>query len=209
MTEEKEESTELLSTDPVHERYVQIGRICQVVFGKHYRRLVCIVDFIDSTRVLVDGGEGKLSRIRRISFPLRWLQCTKYRLNVPRDVSQKDLIEAIDKSDVVSQWRQSVTGRRNECITKLGRMNDFERFKFYYIRGQFRKAVAHELQRLKAEKRKVSVKDSILRHKVKEQAHPVIKRVAGKFKKKLASKVAKKAEKRKARLRRVSKYYSS
>ena len=59
---------------------MECGRICCVVYGKHYRKLVCIVEFIDKNRVLVDGARGSLSDIRRISFPLRWLQCTKFRV---------------------------------------------------------------------------------------------------------------------------------
>ena len=76
----EEESKSSLFIDNVDNRLVEPGRIALIVWGTHYRKLVCIVDFIDRNRVLVDGGLGKLSNIRRISLPLRWLQVTKFRV---------------------------------------------------------------------------------------------------------------------------------
>merc|ERR1712154_721335 len=100
-----------------------MGRICLIIYGTHYRKLVCIVDFIDRNRVLVDGGKGKLSNIKRISLPLRWFQVTK--------MSQE--------SDVINEYKKSSMGRRNTCIQKKQDLNDFGRFKLYYIKGQFKK----------------------------------------------------------------------
>ena len=75
---DEEKST--FATDNVDHRMLQAGRICQIVFGKNYRKLVCMVDFIDGNRVLVDGADGALSDIDRVSMPMRWIQVTKFRV---------------------------------------------------------------------------------------------------------------------------------
>lgn len=66
--------------DNKDERYVQPGRVCNIVYGTNYRKLVAVVDFIDRNRVLIDGAKGRLSNLKRISYPIRWLQCTKFRV---------------------------------------------------------------------------------------------------------------------------------
>lgn len=83
-TSEEKETTESgpLFVDNVDNRMVEPGRICLIIYGKNYRKLVCIADFIDRNRVLVDGAKGKLSNIKRVSFPLRWLQVTKFRVKL-------------------------------------------------------------------------------------------------------------------------------
>ena len=77
-----EEKSGPLSVDNVENRMIEPGRICLIIWGNDYRKLVAIVDFIDRTRVLVDGGNGKLSNIQRISLPMRWLQVTKFRVMI-------------------------------------------------------------------------------------------------------------------------------
>merc|ERR1719330_2275116 len=75
-----------LSTDNVDHRFLEPGRICQIVWGKNYRKLVCLVDFIDSSRVLVDGAMGKLSDIKRVSMPMRWIQVTKFKIKLAKEL---------------------------------------------------------------------------------------------------------------------------
>jgi len=133
MSTEKDKN---LIIDAKNERYIQIGRICMVIYGKHYRRLLCVVDFIDRNRVLVDGAKGKLSNISRRSYPIRWLQCTKYRLPVPLDVPHADLIKAVQASNIKAIWEKSAPGRRDLCIRRVGRLNDFSRFKLYFIKDK-------------------------------------------------------------------------
>jgi len=198
-------STDLI-VDAKNERYFQAGRICMVIYGRHYRRLVCVVDFIDRNRVLVDGAKGKLSYIKRSSYPIRWLQLTKYRLPIKRDVPQGDLIKAVQASKIKEIWKKSPPGRRDLCMRRVSKLNDFGRFKLHFIKGQFKKAVAHELLKLRAEKESEKKKKKITstqiykREVVRKQVHPTLRRVTGSFKRKLEAKVGKKQRKRKARL---------
>eukprot|EP00483_Globobulimina_turgida_P004144 UN04152 len=120
-----EKSNGSLFVDNVDNRMIQPGRICLIVWGSHYRKLVCIVDFIDRNRVLVDGGKGKLSNIKRISLPMRWLQVTKFRLNIERCASSNEVSKITEESDVINEYSKSAMGRRNLCIKKKQQLNDF------------------------------------------------------------------------------------
>merc|ERR1712154_632562 len=162
--------------------------------------LVCIVDFIDRSRVLVDGGNGKLSNIKRISLPLRWLQVTKFRLNLDRGASSNEVATTTEESDVLNEYKKSAMGRRNTCIKK--KENDFGRFKLYYIKGQFKKAVSRELMKLRADQKKINVKELIQQKRNRQNTHPVLRRVVGKFRKKLRARIEKKQIARKKRLRK-------
>jgi len=202
-----------LIIDAKNERYIQAGRICMVIYGKHYRRLVCVIDFIDRNRVLVDGAKGHLSNIKRSSYPIRWLQCTKYRLPIERDVPQGELIKAAEASQVKGVWAKSAPGRRDLCMRRLGTLNDFSRFKLHFIKGQFKKAVSKELLKLRAEKesekKKKPISEAQLRKResVRLHIHPTLRRVTGGFKRKLEAKVAKKQRKRKVRLLKQGKNF--
>merc|ERR1712154_426428 len=153
--------------------------------GLHYRKLVCIVDFIDRSRVLVDGGNGKLSNIKRISLPLRWLQVTKFRLNLDRGASSNEVATTTEESDVLNEYKKSAMGRRNTCI-----------------KGQFKKAVSRELMKLRADQKKINVKELIQQKRNRQNTHPVLRRVVGKFRKKLRARIEKKQIARKKRLRK-------
>ena len=105
-------------------------------------------------------------------------------------------------TNLINEYKKSSMGRRNECIKKKQDLNDFGRFKLYYIKGQFKKAVASELLKLRADQKKIDVKELIQQKQNRKNAHPVLRRVVGKFKKKLKSRIEKKQNKRKNRLKR-------
>merc|ERR1719245_1113141 len=117
--------------------------------------------------------------------------------------SSGDVAAMVDESDFSAQYSKSSMGRRNACIRKREQLNDFGRFKLFYVKGQFKKAVAKELMTLRAAQRKMPVKELIAQKRRRLNTHPVLRRVVGKFEKKLESRVVKKQRYRKRRLRRL------
>ena len=107
-----------------------------------------------------------------------------------------------DESSVIEQYKKSSMGRRNECIKRKQELNDFGRFKLYYYKGQFKKKVASELLELRAAQKDIEVKELLKQKRNRRNTHPALRRVVGKFRKKLTARVSKKAQKRKARLKR-------
>jgi len=208
----------------VGERPIQVGRVCVVIWGeKDYRKLVIITDLIDRNRVQVDGVNGALSTIKRQSYPIRRLQTTKFLLNIPKDLHPKILSERVQKSRVLSLWRKSDAGRRHETQRRRASLNDFGRWKLHFIKGQFKKAVASELLKLRAEalksrvaaegKADVAAKITPMslakRDRRRARVNPVLRRVVGKFNRKLSSKVAARELKLHRRTMAHKKYYRS
>lgn len=64
-----------------------------------------------------------------------------------------------------------------------------------------------ELRKLRAEKKGVTVKVLSEKDYERSTTHPTVRRVVGKFAKKLQARVNKKQFKRKQRLRRVARFY--
>merc|ERR1712154_717615 len=100
---------------------------------------------------------GKLSDLKRVSMPIRWLQMSKFRMNVARCASSAEVAAMVDESDFLAEYNKSALGRRNACIRKREQLNDFGRFKLFFVKGQFKKAVSKELLKLRAAQRNISV----------------------------------------------------
>ena len=111
------------------------------------------------------------------------------------------MAQIVDESNVMEEYRKSGMGRRNECIRRKEDLNDFGRFKLYYVKGQFKKAVSKELMKLRAAQKNIDVKELVDQKRRRQEVHPTLRRVVGKFKKKLRSRVEKKQVARKRRLR--------
>jgi len=200
MAAEEMQGITTLTIDQVKDRMIEPGRICQIVWGEHYRKLVAIVEFIDRTRVLVDGGNGALSDYGRNSMPMRRIQVTKFRIPLSRGASSDDVAEGATKYNVVELWKKSAAGRRNECIQRREQLNDFGRFKLYFIRQKFRNTVNGELHKLRAEAMGISPQELRDRQTRRRAQHPVLTRVTGKFRRRLQRRVIAKALDRKKRL---------
>merc|ERR1712157_128239 len=140
-----------------------------------------MVDFIDGNRVLVDGADGALSDIDRVSMPMRWIQVTKFRINIERGAESATVKEVVEATQVRDAYNKSVMGRRNQCIQAREELNDFGRFKLHFIKGKYKKAVARELMKLRAEQKGVDVKELYAAKKRRAEVHPALRRVVGRF----------------------------
>ncbi|XP_028181382.1 probable 60S ribosomal protein L14, partial [Glycine soja] len=76
-------------------RYVEIGRVAQINYGKEYGRLVVIVDVIDQNRALVDAPDMVRSQVN-----FKRLSLTDIKIDIKRVPKKKDLVKAME--DVVS-----------------------------------------------------------------------------------------------------------
>ncbi|KAK9195265.1 hypothetical protein WN943_003385 [Citrus x changshan-huyou] len=102
-------------------RYVEIGRVALVNYGKDYGKLVVIVDVLDQNRALVDAP------------------------------NMKSLIEAMEKADVKNKWENSSWDRKLIVQKRRAALNDFDRFKLMLAKIQKGGFVRQELAKLKKE----------------------------------------------------------
>ncbi|KAE9620910.1 putative 60S ribosomal protein L14 [Lupinus albus] len=72
-------------------RFVEIGRVAQINYGKEYGRLVVIVDVIDQNRALVDAPD-----IVRSQVNFKRLSLTDLKVDIKRIPKKKDLISALE-----------------------------------------------------------------------------------------------------------------
>ncbi|CAF2156891.1 unnamed protein product [Brassica napus] len=97
--------TSLSSRFCAFKRYVEIGRVALVNFGKDYGKLVVIVDVVDQNRALVDAPD-----MERIQMNLKRLSLTDIVIDINRVPKKKILIEAMEKADVKNKWEKSSRG---------------------------------------------------------------------------------------------------
>jgi len=196
--------TELTIDEATKDRMVEPGRICMIIWGKKdYRKLVCIVDFIDATQVLVDGGNGSLSNFGRKSLGMRRLQVTEFRIPLEPGSSSKQVAKAVKEFEVLKHWAQSKMGRRNKAILRKQELDDFGRFKLFVIKMEFHRQVASELYKLRAAASGKTVQQLRDREMARKSVHSTVARTNGRFRRVLAATRRTKDARAKKRLTRM------
>ncbi|CAN6545317.1 unnamed protein product [Malus baccata var. baccata] len=105
-------------------RYVEIGRVALVNYGKDYGKLVVIVDVIDQNRALVDAPD-----MVRTQLNFKRLSLTDIKIDIKRVPNKKTLIAAMEAADVKNKWEKSSWGRKLIVQKRRAALNDFDRFK--------------------------------------------------------------------------------
>ncbi|OMO95425.1 Ribosomal protein L14 [Corchorus olitorius] len=140
-------------------RYVEIGRVALVNYGKEYGKLVVIVDVVDQNRdfvvtfacvptlqALVDAPD-----MVRGQMNFKRLTLTDIKIDIPRVPKKKTLIEAMEKADVKNKWENSSWGRKLIVQKRRASLTDFDRFKLMLAKIKKAGVVRQELAKLKKE----------------------------------------------------------
>ncbi|KAK1284199.1 60S ribosomal protein L14-2 [Acorus calamus] len=125
-------------------RYVEIGRVALVNYGKDYGRLVVIVDVIDQNRALVDAPD-----VVRGQMNFKRLHLTDIKIDIPRTPKKKSLIKAMEEADVKNKWENSSWGRKLIVQKRRAALTDFDRFKVMLAKIKRGGAIRQELAKLK------------------------------------------------------------
>ncbi|KAL8104884.1 large ribosomal subunit protein eL14-like [Apium graveolens] len=127
-------------------RYVEIGRVALVNYGKDYGKLVVIVDVIDQNRALVDSPDMVRSQIN-----FKRLTLTDITIDIKRTPKKKELIKAMEAADVKNKWENSSWGRKLIVKKRREALTDFDRFKLMLAKIKKASLVREELAKLKKE----------------------------------------------------------
>lgn len=127
-------------------RYVEIGRVALVNYGKEYGKLVVIVDIIDQNRALVDAPDMVRSQMN-----FKRLQLTDIKIDIKRAPRKKTLIKAMEEADVQGKWEKSSWGRKLIVQKRRASLNDFDRFKLMLAKIKRGGLIRQELAKLKKE----------------------------------------------------------
>ncbi|KAK1568541.1 hypothetical protein Q3G72_025675 [Acer saccharum] len=136
----------LRSSKMPFKRYVEIGRVALVNYGKDYGKLVVIVDVVDQNRALVDAPDMVRSQMN-----FKRLSLTDITIDIKRAPTKKTLIEAMEKADVKNKWENSSWGRKLIVQKRRAALNDFDRFKLMLAKIKKGGLVRQELAKLKKE----------------------------------------------------------
>ncbi|MED6115539.1 hypothetical protein PIB30_091668, partial [Stylosanthes scabra] len=125
-------------------RFVEIGRVAFINYGKEHSRLVVIVDVMDQNRALVDAPDMVSSQVN-----FKRLSLTGLKVDIKRDRRKNELIKAMEDADVKNKWEKSSWGRK--LIVKKTRvnLNDFDRFKLMLVKIKKAVVVRQKLAKLK------------------------------------------------------------
>ncbi|CAN1180787.1 60S ribosomal protein L14-2 [Linum perenne] len=157
-------------------RYVEIGRVALINYGKEYGKLVVIVDVVDQNRALVDSPDMVRSQIN-----FKRLTLTDIKIEINRVPKKKTLIEAMEKAggltcafkhdlwyalmgfqlisnvellamaDVKGKWEKSSWGRKLIVKQRRAALTDFDRFKVMLAKIKRGGLIKQELAKLKKE----------------------------------------------------------
>ncbi|CAM9000559.1 unnamed protein product [Rhodiola kirilowii] len=127
-------------------RYVEIGRVALVNYGKDYGRLVVIVDVLDQNRALVDAPD-----MVRCQMNFKRLSLTDITIDITRCPKKKVLIQSMEAADVKNKWENSSWGRKLIVRKRRPALTDFDRFKLMLAKIKKAAVVRQELAKLKKE----------------------------------------------------------
>lgn len=117
-------------------------------YGPELNKLVVIVDLLDQNRVLV---EGPASGVKRQVISVKRLALTNILLEeLPRGAPSADVKEKYEAGDVDKKFAASSWGRKLDRKAKRANLDDFGRFKVMVARMKKSKAIAAEMEKLKA-----------------------------------------------------------
>ena len=94
--------------------------------------MVTIVDFVDFTRVLVDGNGS----FPRTIYPLKRLTLTRLRIPILRGCRSGTLAKAAKTFDLNKKWADCKTKQKMDRFNKRKETTDFDRFKVMVLRKQ-------------------------------------------------------------------------
>ncbi|MHA1268725.1 MAG: 50S ribosomal protein L14e [Candidatus Helarchaeota archaeon] len=79
---------------------IEIGRICVKLAGREAGKKCVILDVIDKNFVLITGPKD-LTKVRRRHANIKQLEPFKYKINIEKNSSDADVIDALKKEDLL------------------------------------------------------------------------------------------------------------
>jgi large subunit ribosomal protein L14e len=131
-------------------RFVEIGRVAYITYGKDQGKICVIVDVIDQSRALVDGPPNLTGVNRReLYFKRMALTDLKVRLPCP-SAKRRYVIEAMEKGKILQKWKQTNFYKKLEKRQLRRQMTDFDRFKVMKFRQERNRRLVGEFSRLQS-----------------------------------------------------------
>mmetsp|Transcript_3274 Transcript_3274/g.5077 ORF Transcript_3274/g.5077 Transcript_3274/m.5077 type:complete len:136 (+) Transcript_3274:74-481(+) len=133
----------------VFQKFVEIGRVCMINYGKDSGKLCTIINVVDGNRVLVDGPHSITGMGRKI-VNIKRIDLTDIKIDIGVQAREKSLKKAFEAGDVLNKFKESSMSKRFERRKVRSEMNDFDRFKVMVARIQKGRAVRKKMHELRS-----------------------------------------------------------
>jgi len=129
------------------ELYFEIGRVCQVNFGPFAGKICIILDFVDSTRALVDGPYRRTG-VPRMTIPFNRLSLTKIKCKIMRACRTGLVLKAYDEQRIQGKWERTNWAKRAKRAELRRNLSDFERFQVMCLQMKRSKLIRDQLEKI-------------------------------------------------------------
>ncbi|KAL5021435.1 hypothetical protein ScPMuIL_000590 [Solemya velum] len=147
-------------------RFVEIGRVAFIAYGKEKGKLCVIVDVIDQNRALIDGPCTGVAK-QQLNF--KSLHLTQFKLNIPRSVRTGTLKKQWEKEKLTEKWEQSTWAKKIAQREKRTSMSDFDRFKLMKAKQSRNRLISREVIKLQKQIKKQPPKVKKIRKRVSKK----------------------------------------
>ena len=137
----------------VYARFVEIGRVVYVRYGKEEGKLGVIIEVVDHNKVQV---AGPTTGLRRQVLPLNWLTLTNIKLTIGRGSRTKALTKAVTTQKLDESWQKTGLYKRLASQRVRKNMTDFDRFKLKIAQHNKTQVVGKAFRVLKKEANKAA-----------------------------------------------------
>ncbi|MHA1229495.1 MAG: 50S ribosomal protein L14e [Candidatus Helarchaeota archaeon] len=86
---------------------IEIGRICVKLAGREAGKKCVILDVIDKNFVLITGPK-EITKVRRRRSNIKQLEPFKYKIEIERNASDSDVIEALKKENLLEFMQEPI-----------------------------------------------------------------------------------------------------
>lgn len=125
----------------------EVGRVCIVNYGEDAGKLCVILDFVDSTRALVDGPKS-ITGVARGTIPFRRLSCTSLYMKILKSSRTRKVEEAFKKNNIAAKFAKLPWGRKLARNKLRRNLTDYDRFQVMLLRKKrsalLNQQIAHE-----------------------------------------------------------------
>ncbi|XP_064109784.1 large ribosomal subunit protein eL14-like [Macrobrachium nipponense] len=146
-------------------KFVQIGRVVFLNYGRFKGKLAVIVDVIDGNRALIDGP---CSGVPRQPFKFSEMYLTKYLLKLQRSQRSKGVREEWEKKQITQRFAASKWQKNIEKHEVRITMTDYDRYKLGRAKQTRNKIIKDAFRRIK--KKSMKAKDVRLKAKAAKKA---------------------------------------
>lgn len=115
------------------EIYFEIGRVCLINFGEDAGKVCVILDFVDSTRALVDGPKSQTG-VRRQTIPFTRLSIVPIKIKIIRACRSIHLEKAFIANKVAEKFAKLPWAKKIARSKIRASLSDFDRFKVMVLK---------------------------------------------------------------------------